>query len=433
MIIMKRKLFTQIKNEWRSNLWLGIELLVVSTALWYIFDNFVVVWQQLHMPNSYNTENCFYIELATESHDGIPGDNETRCNEVQTIVKRLRDYPGVQYASLVAHTGSVPHMQSMWNGNLCDVEADSLSFMVAYHFVDPEFFKVLRIPGVDGETPEEMSEKFRYGSIFLSDNVPYKYRMNDNDELTWDYEMWEKYLNSSARELMGRRYKLPGDSITRVVTGIIKPFKRMNFEEPQEAVIVASKPEELYDADNILVRVFPEAVADFKDRVTADSQSMFTVGNRFVRNVTSFDDLQKSVEANYWKELYYYIFMMVFLLMSIYLGLLGAFWFRTQQRVSEIAIRKVNGATNRQIFGRLISEGFLILILATPLSLVLDWLMTRYQLNSAFPGYLYFVPLRFALAALFSFLSLALMITLGIWFPARKAMQVDPALAIKDE
>ncbi len=278
-----------------------------------------------------------------------------------------------------------------------------------------------------------MSEKFRYGSIFLSDNVPYKYRMNDNDELTWDYEMWEKYLNSSARELMGRRYKLPGDSITRVVTGIIKPFKRMNFEEPQEAVIVASKPEELYDADNILVRVFPEAVADFKDRVTADCQSMFTVGNRFVRNVTSFDDLQKSVEANNWKELYYYIFMMVFLLMSIYLGLLGAFWFRTQQRVSEIAIRKVNGATNRQIFGRLISEGFLILILATPLSLVLDWLMTRYQLNSAFPGYLYFVPLRFALAALFSFLSLALMITLGIWFPARKAMQVDPALAIKDE
>ena len=65
---MKRKLFTQIKNEWRSNLWLGIELLVVSTALWYIFDNFVVVWQQLHMPNSYNTENCFYIELAHESH-----------------------------------------------------------------------------------------------------------------------------------------------------------------------------------------------------------------------------------------------------------------------------------------------------------------------------------------------------------------------------
>jgi len=41
--------------------------------------------------------------------------------------------------------------------------------------------------------------------------------------------------------------------------------------------------------------------------------------------------------------------------------------------------------------------------------------------------------LRFVLAALLSFLSLALMITLGIWFPARKAMQVDPALALKDE
>lgn len=33
---MTKKLFTQIKNEWRSNTWLALELLVVSVVMWYI-------------------------------------------------------------------------------------------------------------------------------------------------------------------------------------------------------------------------------------------------------------------------------------------------------------------------------------------------------------------------------------------------------------
>ena len=33
---MQKKLFTQIRNEWRGNLWLALELLVVSVVMWYI-------------------------------------------------------------------------------------------------------------------------------------------------------------------------------------------------------------------------------------------------------------------------------------------------------------------------------------------------------------------------------------------------------------
>ena len=36
---MTKKLFTQIRNEWKSNLWLLAELLVVSVVLWYVIDN----------------------------------------------------------------------------------------------------------------------------------------------------------------------------------------------------------------------------------------------------------------------------------------------------------------------------------------------------------------------------------------------------------
>ena len=33
---MNKKLFTQIKNEWRGNTWLAIKLLVVSVVMWFI-------------------------------------------------------------------------------------------------------------------------------------------------------------------------------------------------------------------------------------------------------------------------------------------------------------------------------------------------------------------------------------------------------------
>ncbi len=32
---MTKKLLVQIKNEWRNNLWLALELLVVSVVMWF--------------------------------------------------------------------------------------------------------------------------------------------------------------------------------------------------------------------------------------------------------------------------------------------------------------------------------------------------------------------------------------------------------------
>ena len=39
----------------------------------------------------------------------------------------------------------------------------------------------------------------------------------------------------------------------------------------------------------------------------------------------------------------------------------------------------------------------------------------------------------YVLCALVTFALLALMIVLGIWFPARKAMKIEPALVLKSE
>ena len=35
---MTKKLLVQIKNEWRNNLWLALELLVGSGVMWFVVD-----------------------------------------------------------------------------------------------------------------------------------------------------------------------------------------------------------------------------------------------------------------------------------------------------------------------------------------------------------------------------------------------------------
>ncbi len=121
---------------------------------------------------------------------------------------------------------------------------------------------------------------------------------------------------------------------------------------------------------------------------------------------------------------------MVFMLVSVFWGLLGTFWFRTQQRTPEIAIRKVNGATDLgRVFGRLISEGLLMLAVATIPALLIDWQLCHYELNTVYGAQGYFSPGRFALTAGATAALMALMVAGGIWFPAYKATRIEPTRA----
>ena len=123
---------------------------------------------------------------------------------------------------------------------------------------------------------------------------------------------------------------------------------------------------------------------------------------------------------------------MGFLLLNIFLGLLGTFWFRTQQRRSEIALHKAHGATSRAIFHRLLGEGWLLLLLVTPVALIIDYNLAHLELNS-WRNNTTLEWDRLMLCALISFLLIALMIAVGIGIPARKAMKVQPAEALHDE
>ena len=90
------------------------------------------------------------------------------------------------------------------------------------------------------------------------------------------------------------------------------------------------------------------------------------------------------------------------------------------------------GATDGAVFGRLMSEGMLLLLIVTVPAVIIDVLLAHFELNSWRNGTTLEWPrLAFCVAA--TFVLIAAMIGIGIGLPARRAMRVQPAEALHDE
>ena len=85
---MTKKLLVQIKNEWRNNLWLALELLVVSVVMWFVVDYLYTRTATYLEPRGFDISHCYLIEmgkLTDKSPDYIP--NQTDEQEDADILE----------------------------------------------------------------------------------------------------------------------------------------------------------------------------------------------------------------------------------------------------------------------------------------------------------------------------------------------------------
>lgn len=415
---MAKKLFTQIKNEWRSNTWLALELLVVSVVMWYIVDYIYTQTATYLEPRGFDIEHCYLINmglLTDKSPDYKPyRSNEEHQNEVREMLNRLQHRPDVEAVSLSQN--SYPYNGSNSTTSVLYDTLQSPGWTIR-SLVTPDFVRVFRYSGTRGETPEQLAEILKHENQFLaSDNLFQKYDL-------------------PMTSLVGKPFCLFDDTTKTITLGAaLKDIRYDDFSQARYSYrMVYKMPDNMMDySKEWCVRVRPDQDRGFIERLKADSEKLYRVGNIFIAEVRSFADVRESFQRGWMNQLRNYAVGMGFLLLNIFLGLLGTFWFRTQQRRSEIALHKAHGATARAIFRRLLGEGWLLLLLVTPVALIIDYNLAYLELNSPRNGTTLEWD-RLLLCALISFVLIALMIAIGIGIPARRAMKVQPAEALHDE
>lgn len=410
---MNKHLLRQIFNQWRSNIWLVVELLIVSVVLWYIIDSLYVTYKKVNLPFPQNIEHCYLIEtdvIDSTSPYFKPGADYDNIKNISSLLDHIKHRKEVEAACMV-YNGMYPFSGfSTYNGLGFLNENDSLVFTSSIYsqLCTSQYPLVFRLHGANGETPEELAAMLKEGKIIVSTTA-----LDDS--------------NVKAEQFVNKRLNHNGEWLT---LGALMPEVRQNSYSRPEKWMLRNTSIMPGGGSIMVFRARADMDKDIISNLLADVNKYIS-GNRIISSVKSFKDIKRNAELDYTNESRNFIVVALFLMVNIFLGLLGTFWFRTQQRTSEIAVRRAVGSTDRQILGRIISEGLILLTVATVPAIVIDLTIAHFQLTKNFFEFIGWERTGFCILA--TYVVMSLMIVLGAMAPALRAMHINPAIALKDE
>ncbi len=402
-----------MRNEWRANLLLMFELLLVSVVMWFCLDYIVESVMVYAEPRGHDISHTYYVNFGRNEH--LEG-----CNDVDDIaefVDRIRRRPEVEAAALSLY--SVPYTGGMRDVNMWDQDTISPVYVRGLHrWVESDFFRVFRIRGMRGETPERLAEILRPGInvVGVTDNAIVDSLGNHID----------------AVGMIGHLFNLGGYP-DHTLAAVTVPMKRFDYEPYKsnwcggifDMMSAPARPV----ANELSVRIH-ENMDDgsFPEKLMTDAESI-NFGRYYVMSVNSFSELRRCAQVKQSAQQRNMATGLVFLLVNIFLCIFGTFWYRTHLRTSEIAIHKISGASSACIMGRLIGEGLILLLLVTPLAFAADRALVHLEIVKTYT----FTMQHHLLVAVGTTLLMAVMIAVGIWVPAYRAGRISPALALRSE
>lgn len=169
-------------------------------------------------------------------------------------------------------------------------------------------------------------------------------------------------------------------------------------------------------------------VADF----TREMSQQLRLGNIYLKEVVPMSYYRDEMLRSWVDNIRMYFSGILFFLLNVFLGIIGTFWFRTQQRSAEIGLRMALGASRRNIFCHLFAEGFVLLGVAfVPAVFIFANLM---YLEVTEQSEMQIPMLGRLLCGMGTTLGMiGTMVAVGIGFPAYRAMRLQPADTLHDE
>lgn len=412
---MKRHLLSQIRNEWRSNLWMIIELTIISAILWFLFSFLCAIVHIRFTHKGYDLSDIYVADIRAVSKESPLFHPYDSLHNYRTDLDMLwADMRANPYVELVGTGSNAMPYNYNFSGDMWGlIEVDSIyTYYGNRREVSPEVVRILRLEGTHGETPEQLASVLEKGDIIISPA---------SDEYVSKYPDPEFFR---GKDLVSNS----DSSVVKRVGAIAAGLQRNDYESLFSGVIyypIAANglPQQM------IFRIKPGMSRQFSESLSPDDKQ---VGNVYLSNLQHIDRMRDKAQVDINITIRNLSICVVFLLLVIFLSFLGTFWFRTQQRVSEIAIRKVNGATRRNIFVRFIGEGMILLCIATVLATAIEAALLYFSIISITEMFGSESWILYESMAV-TFAVMTLLVIAGIWMPARKAMSINPAYALKDQ
>lgn len=430
---MKRALISQISHEWKENLWLVIELLIVAVVIWTLSLFIIRSIRNYNYPRGFDEEGVYYADVLhtdTDGNDWLKRLKSGECSEEEidrhlqdqkALLEQIRALPMVESAAFGGN--AMPYNYNFWGNDiqLISNKNDTIRIPCNERFMTPECVKVLRLHSVNGLTTDQLADVLRNDQLIIGQSA-----MTINDGL--------KLKEQAGWSVISPR---PGYETDSKIGAVIDGIQRNRYEIFMSATVIYPIPEGSADIlwhNTLMLRLRPGTEKAF-ERTIEENPALLRYKDAYIDSMQS---LVRDGVARHWRNdvrQRTIIAGVLLLLFIVFLGLLGTFWFRVYVRTSEIAVRKSFGATDADILRRFLSEAMLLLSTAFIPAVVIMIFGVRRLAGSYFGEITYFKGWGWdmALGGLLTFAVMALMILIGVGIPARRAMKIQPAIALKEE
>ena len=419
---MTRHIFKIIWNERRGNAWLMLEYTIVFCVLWFCCDYGFSLYRSFYGKTGIDLRHTYSIKMGKRAD--LP-DTDWYAT-VLTLKERIKRYPGIE--ALAFGSWSLPYGGSYAEEGFT-VNSDTTGEQKTYNTrqipVTSDYFKVFKIEMQQGKIFDEADPKTAVISPF-----------DAKGKLFGSYTACYEPV-SEVRTITPAW----GDqSFARNVTGITKPLKIIRYgSSPISIVFQPLTPETADPQQDIMVRVKPEAEADFVEKFARDMRDQLSVGPYFLLWVTPIENEKKASDESTFYHMKGVYAIIGFLVVNVFLGLLGSFWFRVQARRSEIGLRVAMGSSKRKVRRMIVSETLLLLSMACVIGPAVCLNLSKTDLVEAIG-----IPIanraawgigaeqdaiNFAATSVF----LAIVSVFAVWYPARQASEVPPADVLREE
>ncbi|MDL2266309.1 ABC transporter permease, partial [Parabacteroides sp. OttesenSCG-928-G21] len=354
-------------NERRDSLFIGLELLVVAVCIWFAVDSLYIAYERFSLPAGFDINHTYYVQLGVISQNSpdYVGQSEESLEggaSFLTILDRLKQHPDVE---AVCYT-STNHFHYRWSNQYTTFQLDTLSRPRGFvRDVGSSYFTLFQVKPADGGDPQLLADALDKGEIVINKSVAEMFFGSAANAIGKEISCQDQGSSEPTFYRIGgvaenQRY----NEFSDYNYAYYRPVHLSDILKTTNTGIVYELP--------LFIRI--KATADkkgFAESFRKEMSSQLKIGNIYLKEVDLMADRRKEHIRSWIDEMRMNIAVVTFFLLNAFLGVIGTFWLRTQQKRGEIGLRMALGATHSSIFRLLLSQGIVLLLAAFILAILI--------------------------------------------------------------
>jgi putative ABC transport system permease protein len=356
----------------------------------------------------FNTQNAISarVQLPAKKYP----DDEQQVNFYSRLVEQVAALPGVE---AVGGTNVMPIVDGFSLGFVIEGRPrvnDSNLPSADYYAVTPDYFRAMGIPVINGRHFTAQDNKDSKRVCLINETMAARHFPGEDP--------------------VGKRiYVTSGEEVFREVIGVVGDVKQQGLDRATRPQFYEPFAQESSSVLTLVVRSSKDpaalGAAIRKEVLSLDGQ----------QPIGTIEPLEKIVAASIARQRFNTLLLTVFSVVALLLagvGLYGIVAYSVSQRTHEIGIRMALGASSRDVMRMVVGQGMGLALAGVGLGLAAAYITTRI-LSSWLAGMLFEVPAADAVTFVVIPVVLTAVALFASYIPARRAMKVDPMVALRYE